>query len=262
MKSMRIGGGDLYYVDHGSGTPLLLVHGFALDHTMWENQIEVLSDRYRVVAPDLQGFGRSPVRGDATTMEQMADDLAALLDGLSIPRVVLGCLSMGGYVAFQFWRRHAARLQGLILCDTRPTADTPEAAAARLEMADRVLREGLRPLVDSMLPRLFSETTCRQWPELVEQIRDVMMSGNPRGIAAAARGMAQRPDMTEFLGQIHCPTLALVGRDDAFSPPEAVRGMARAIPGAQYVEIADAGHLAPLEKPEEVNQAIIHFMPA
>ena len=140
---------------------------------------------------------------------------------------------MGGYIAFQFWRRYAARLRGLILCDTRAAADTPEAAAARRVMAERVLREGPAPLVETMLPRLLGETTRRQRPELVENVRRVMMAADPRAIAAAARGMAERPDMTASLPQIRCPTLVVVGSEDAISPPAEMRGIAEAIPGAE-----------------------------
>ena len=167
MKSLSVNGAELWYLDRGAGRPLLLVHGFPLDHTMWAGQIESLASQCRVIAPDLPGFGRSPPGGnDTATMEQFADDLAALLDGLGIrePAVVCG-LSMGGYIALQFWRKYAARLAGLILCDTRATADTPEAAAARQTMAARVLREGTAPLVETMLPKLLAETTRQRRPQ-------------------------------------------------------------------------------------------------
>ena len=285
MKSISVNGTELWYVDRGAGLPLLLVHGFPLDHTMWAGQIAALAggtneflvgEAYwagpgqtkisappcRVIAPDLRGFGRSPRRGDDTvTMDQFADDLAGLLDGLAIREPVVLCgLSMGGYIAFQFWRRHAARLRGLILCDTRAAADTPEAAAARHGMAERVLREGPAPLVESMLPRLFAETTRQRQPQVIERLRSVMMSGDPRGIAAAARGMAERPDMTPMLGEIRCPTLVLVGQNDVISTPAEMRGIAAAIPGAKFVEISAAGHLAPLENAAEVNAAIAKFL--
>ena len=133
-------------------------------------------------------------------MEQFADDLAAWLDALAIREPVVFCgLSMGGYIAFQFWRRFAARLRGLILCDTKAVADTPEGAAARQSTAERVLREGTAPVVEAMLPKLLAESTERQRPELVERLRSMIAAGNPQGIAAAARGMAERPDMTGAL---------------------------------------------------------------
>lgn len=298
MKSISVGGTEIWCVDCGIGLPLLLVHGFPLDHTIWAGQIDALagqasqpaeeptrnimvgeafmsakpqtkqsvppasSPAIRVIAPDLRGFGRSPAqKEDTMTMDQFADDLVGLLDVLSIREPVVLCgLSMGGYVALQFWRKHAARLRGLILCDTRATADTAEAAAARRVMADRVLREGPAPLVEGMLPRLFAESTRRGQPQIVTELRRVMMAADPHGIATAARGMAERPDMTASLSQIQCPTLVIVGQDDAISPPAEMRGMAEAIPGAKLVEIPAAGHLAPLENPAAVNAAIAEFI--
>lgn len=250
----------LWQLDRGSGAPLLLVHGFPLDHTMWAGQIAELSNSVRVIAPDLRGFGSSPTRGEKATMVQFADDLAALLDHLAIREPVVLCgLSMGGYIAFQFWRKYADRLRGLILCDTRAAADTPEAAAGRHAMAERVLREGPGPLVDAMLPKLFAESTRQQRPEIVEGLRRVMMANDPRGIAAAARGLAERPDMTAVLAEIRCPTLVVVGQSDAISPPGEMRGIASAIPGADFVEISAAGHMSPLENPAEFNAAALKF---
>jgi pimeloyl-ACP methyl ester carboxylesterase len=194
-------------------------------------------------------------------MADFADDLVALLDALQISEPVVFCgLSMGGYVAFQFWRKHADRLRAMILCDTRAVADTPEAAAARAAMADRVLREGPAPLMETMLPRVLGATTRRQRPDLVENVRQVMLATDPRGLAAASRGLAERPDMTASLPQIGCPTLVVVGSEDAVSGPAEMRGIAEAIPGARFVEIPSAGHLAPLEKPAVVNAAIAEFL--
>jgi 3-oxoadipate enol-lactonase len=261
MKTERVNGVELAYVDRGVGATLLLVHGFPLNHAMWNAQIDELSRHGRVIAPDLRGFGQSGVSEAPVTMEQFADDLAALLDALRVNEpIVLGGLSMGGYIAFQFWRKYAARLRGLVLCDTRAAADTPEAAAARRDMADRVLREGPAPLVDSMIPRLFSPATLREQPELVDALRCVMMAADRRGIAAAARGMAERPDATPLLDQIACPTLVLVGEHDALSPPAEMGAIARAIPRARLVQVAGAGHVSPVERPAEVNAAIGEFL--
>lgn len=287
MKSVSVNGTELWYVDRGAGVPLLLVHGFPIDHSMWAGQINGLGRQsgdtlvgeafwpgmpatasgqaarpaIRVIAPDLRGFGRSPATDDKVTMEQFADDLAGLLDVLAIREPVVLCgLSMGGYIAFQFWRRHASRLRGLILCDTRAAADSPEVAANRLVMADRVLREGVAPLADGMLPRLFAKNTQQNYPGLIEGLRTVMLANKPRGVAAASRGMAERPDMTSQLGEIRCPTLILVGENDVSSPPAEMRGIAQAIPGAKFIEIPDGGHMAPLENPAAVNAAIAHFV--
>jgi len=257
---VNVPGTQLWFKDVGQGVPLLLVHGFPLDHTMWSAQIDALPSRCRLIAPDLRGFGRSPLGADddVLTMERLADDLAMLLDALEIGGPVVLCgLSMGGYVALQFVRQYASRLRGLILCDTRAAADSPEAAAARLAMADRVLREGNGPLVEAMLPRILSGSTARNHPRVLEALRRVMMGTSPRTVAAAQRGMARRPDMTAALARISCSTLVLVGAEDASSPPAEMRAMADAIAGARYVEIPEAGHLAPLENPAAVNAAIL-----
>ncbi|MEN6452513.1 MAG: alpha/beta fold hydrolase [Thermoguttaceae bacterium] len=261
MKSLKLNGRDIGYEDFGQGRPLLLVHGFPLDHTMWSEQHPLASERVRVIAPDLPGFGRSSLRGDVVTMEQFADDLAGLLDALGVAEPIVLCgLSMGGYIAFQFWRKYAARLGAMILCDTRAATDSPDAATGRRVMAERVQREGPAPLIDSMLPRVLGATTQRERPQLVESLRGVMMSNPPRGIAAAARGMAERPDMTAALAEIRCPTLVVVGAEDAASPPAEVRAMAQSIPGARYIEVPAAGHLSPLENPAAFNAAVTEFL--
>jgi 3-oxoadipate enol-lactonase len=235
MKSIPLRDIQAACVDRGEGVPLVLVHGFPLDHAMWEGQIAGLArqqgdllvgeaympaqgdrkltqPRCRVIVPDLRGFGRSPLGSDRdddeTTMERFADDLAEMLDALTIREpIVLGGLSMGGYIALQFWRKYADRLRGLIFCDTRAVADSPEAAAGRRATADRVLREGPGLLTASMLPRLFSPTSSKRNPPMVETIRNVMAAGDPRGLAAAMRGMAARPDMTASLAEIRCRRL-------------------------------------------------------
>ena len=261
MKTQTAGGIEMATVDRGSGPPLLLVHGFPLDHSMWNAQIEALSADYRVIAPDLRGFGRSEVTPGKVTMQQLADDLAALLERLGVEEPVVFCgLSMGGYVAWQFWRRHRARVRGLILCDTRAVADTAEQAAGRLAMADRVVREGPAPLVAGMMPKLFARGAVEADHEVVESLRRVMLGSDPEGIAAAGRGMAERPDVTATLSRIDCPSLVIVGQLDAISTVEEMRRIAAAIPGARFVEIAGSGHMSPMEKPAEVSGAIADFL--
>ena len=261
MKKERVNDIDLAIVDRGSGPTLLFVHGYPLDHRMWYAQIEPFSQRCRIVAPDLRGFGLSDVTEGKVTMEQMADDLAALLDTLKLDEPIIYCgLSMGGYIAWEFCRKYGSRLRGLILCDTRAAADTPEAAAVRLVMADRVIAEGPQPLVDVMMPKLFAEKTVKSQPRVVESLREVMMATDPKAIAATGRGMAERRDATEMLGQIDCTTLVLVGQHDALTPPEEMEKIAEGIPNSRFVTIPDAGHMSPMEKPADVNAAITAFL--
>lgn len=266
MKTIRCGTIDLHTIDVGQGPPVLLVHGFPLDHGMWQSQMEELSRDHRVIAPDLRGFGQSklpdgPLAADAVTMEQYADDLALLLDGLAVRDSVTFCgLSMWGYIAWQFWRRHANRLARLILCDTRAVADSPDAAKGRLDTAKKVLAEGSGVVAQGMLPKLIAAGTVEQQPHIKQQLAATMSGTSPAGIAAALRGMAVRPDVTSWLPSINVPTLVLVGAEDAIAPPAEMRSIAAAIPGAQFVEIAAAGHMAPLENPAASNAALRKFL--
>jgi len=241
--------------------PLVLVHGFPLDHSMWHTQIELLSSSFLVIAPDLRGFGGSPAVAGTATMEQMADDLAALLDALDVDEPVVLCgLSMGGYVGFQFWRKHRARLRALVLCDTRAVADTSEAAAGRLKLAETVLRDGTGPLADAMIPKLFAPATIERETEMVESQRQVILAASREGVAAALRGMAARPSAVDYLPQIALPTLVVVGSDDVISTPDEMRGIAAAIPGSDVVVIPHSGHMTPLENPAAFNVAIERFL--
>jgi 3-oxoadipate enol-lactonase len=260
-KRVAIGDVTFAVADHGAGPPLLLVHGFPLDHTMWCGQWEMLSADFRVLAPDLRGFGGSGGAADVVTMERFADDLALLLDALDIREpVALGGLSMGGYIAWEFWRRHRARLRALILCDTRAAADPPEARQNRWRTAERALAEGVGFLADTMLARLFAPATCQRQPQLIEATRQVLLAATPQAVAAASRGMAERPDSRVLLETIDIPTLVLCGVEDAISPVAEMRGMASRIRGARFVEIPDAGHMSPLENPRAVNAAFRDFL--
>ena len=261
MPSVSISGTDLNYVDEGRGPVLLLVHGFPLDHTMWQYQIADLKDEMRVIAPDLRGFGMSGVTAGTVTMAQMADDLAGLLDALRISEPVYFCgLSMGGYVAWQFIERHRKRLAGVILCDTRAVADTPKERETRLETAEKVVKEGPGFIAEAMPKRLFAERTHQEQPKVVQETREVIRRTAPEGIAAAARGMAARPDVSGKLGGMEIPALVIVGSEDAISKAEEMRTIAEELPISMFVEIPGAGHMSPLEAPDVVNRAISDFV--
>lgn len=261
MKQISLSSLSLQVVDQGSGPVVLLVHGFPLDHSMWRSQIDALSGDFRVLAPDLRGFGGSEGEGDSWTMELLADDLAELLDVLGVSSPIAFCgLSMGGYIAWQFLRRHERRVNRLILCDTRAAPDTVEIAKGRRELAERVLHEGAAIVEAAMIPKMFAATTRERHPERILATRDVILQTRPASIAAALRGMAARGDATDLLPRISVPTLVVCGAEDLISPVSEVREMTARIPGAQFVEIADAGHMAPLEQPETVTQALHEFL--
>lgn len=260
-KRIHLDGIHLHIADAGTGPPLLLVHGFPLDHRMWQAQIDGFKSTHRVIAPDLRGFGGSDVTEGTVPMERIADDLAALLDALEVSEPVTLCgLSMGGYIAWQFFQRHRPRLSRLILCDTKAAADTPEARQSRLETAARVLEEGPDFLAENMPPKLFAQQTIETRPDIVEGVQSVIRKTHPHGIAAASLGMAARPDATGLLEQIDVPALVIVGIEDRISTVEEMRSIAETIPSAKFCEVARAGHMAPLENPGDVNAAIRQFV--
>jgi pimeloyl-ACP methyl ester carboxylesterase len=260
-RTVRAGQIELFVAERGEGMPVVFAHGFPLDYTMWENQLCTLGANWRVIAPDLRGFGRSQVGAGAATMEAMADDLAALLPALGIDQpIVLVGLSMGGYVAFQFWRKHRKLLRGLVLCDTRSIADTAEAAAGRRKLAAQTLAEGPAPVAAGMLPKLFGPHAREHDPATIEATRQVILSTLPQGIAAALEGMAARPDATSYLAEIALPTLVVVGQDDAISSVDEMRTLAHGIKGSEFVVIPRSGHMTPLENPAEFNEALEQFL--
>jgi 3-oxoadipate enol-lactonase len=261
MPYVELSTGRLHFVEQGQGTPLLLVHGYPLDHSMWQGQLDRLSDICRLIAPDLRGFGLSDATVGTVTMAQMADDLAAMLDTVGVRQPVVFCgLSMGGYVAWQFALRHRSRLAKLIVCDTRAVADSPQAAAVRLETVQRVLTVGSSVAADALLPNLFAPVTYQEQPKIVEATRQIMLQTKPEGIAAALRGMAERPDVTSQLPMIDVPSLVICGQHDGISPPAEMKRIADQLPNARFVEIGAAGHMAPLEQPAAVNQVIREFV--
>ncbi len=261
MQHVAVSNGTLNVYAQGKGLPLLFVHGFPLNHSMWQSQIDAFNKKHRVIAPDLRGFGESTVTAGTVTMEDMADDLHGLIHAAMVDRPVVFCgLSMGGYIAWQFFRKYRAQLGALIPCDTRATPDSAEAAAGRHKLAEAVMSEGPSAAAEPMLAKLMSPKTTERWPDLVANVRSMILRNKPAGIAAALRGMAERPDCTEMLGQIDVPTLVICGQDDQVTPSAEMQQMAAAIPHAQFVQIPNAGHLAPLENPDAVNGAISRFL--
>jgi len=256
----QIGRVELAWEEAGQGLPVVLLHAFPLNRTMWTPQVKELAARYRVITPDFRGHGESGAVDEDSTMERLAEDVRGLLDALGLERVALGGLSMGGYAAFAFLRKHAARVSALILADTRAGADSEEGRQARHENAALVEKEGAGALAERLLPKLLGASTHAQRPEVVQAVREMILSTPPVGIARALRGMAARADSTPLLGTIKVPTLVLVGEEDVLTPPAESEAMAKAIPGAQLVKIAKAGHLSNLEQPAAFNQALQGFL--
>lgn len=260
MVKARVRGLELAYTDAGAGTPVVLLHGFPFNCSLWRAQAAALAAHHRVVAPDLRGFGESTVAEEPATMAAMAEDVAALLDELQLERVTLGGLSMGGYVALAFYRLFPRRVRALVLADTRPQADTAEARTGRETMAQRALAEGMHTIADAMLPKLLTPATHAARPEIVAHVREMILTTPPAGAAAALRGMALRRDQTNLLPNILAPTLIIVGSEDTITPPTDAELMRREIRGARLVVIAGAGHCSNLERADEFNEALRKFL--
>ena len=249
----------------GEGPAVMLLHGFPFHRGMWDAQIEGLSDEFRVIAPDLRGFGRSTLAKknvvDGIGMDQFAADAAAVLDELGVEEAVtLVGFSMGGYAAWQFALRYPERLRALVLVDTRAAADADAARDGRLKMAEAALVACDSAPVQVMLPKLLAAATIETRPDIVDRVRAFMEQATGEAIAAAQRGMARRQDVRGRLGEITCPALGIVGSADAISPPAEMHEIVAALPRARLVEIENAGHSTPLENPAAVTAAIREFV--
>jgi 3-oxoadipate enol-lactonase len=248
------------YRDEGAGRPIVFLHAFPLNQTMWDEQVAAFASTYRVITFDWRGFGESRLRDGVSTMEDFADDLAGLLHRLSIDQAIICGLSMGGYASFAFHRKYSGRISALILADTRATPDNEEGKRGRYEMAELARDKGAPALVDKMLPRLLGETTQRNRPAVVERVKSMIESGQPEGIARALQAMAGRPDSTDLLPQIGYPALIIVGNEDKLTPPSEAEKMDQAIPDSTLAIIDDAGHLPNIEQPESFNGVISQFL--
>ncbi|ROO89839.1 pimeloyl-ACP methyl ester carboxylesterase [Actinocorallia herbida] len=254
---------QLYARDVGQGTPLVLLHAFPLSSSMWLPQREALAGRFRIITPDLRGFGGSVLGAEEPSVETMADDVAALLKSKNIPRAVIGGLSMGGYVAMALCRRHPDRVRGLVLADTKATADADAARENRLRTADRIIAENsVAVLTEELLPKLIGPTTMRQRALVYGRIRGLVQSTPPKAAAWAQRAMAARPDSTETLRAVRAPALVIVGAEDGITTEADARHMADALPNGELHVIPRSGHLTSIEQPDLFNQSVADFVSA
>ncbi|GIV88443.1 MAG: alpha/beta hydrolase [Chloroflexus sp.] len=250
-------GAQIHYTDVGSGLPVVLLHAFPLSSALWRTQLTTLTDRFRMIAPDLRGFGNSPPIPLPQSLDDYAADVIALLDALGIERAVVAGLSMGGYIAFAILRQAPERIGGLLLADTRATADTDTARANRAANAELVLREGSAALAERLLPNLLAPTAAES---LRAELQAIAAANPPESIAAALHAMAARPDSTSLLSQIRVPVTVVVGAEDTLTPPSEARTMHEAIPGSRFVVIPGAGHLSAIERPAEFNLALAELV--
>jgi 3-oxoadipate enol-lactonase len=253
----KISAKGVTYLDAGKGPTVLLLHAFPLSSAMWRQQIEALRKDYRIVAPDFRGFGSTPGFAGPPSVDQMADDAAALLDDLKVQGpVVVGGLSMGGYVALAFARRHASRLRALILADTKAEADDAAAAANRDKMIDFASKNPSPAVIERMMPVVVCANTIAKRPEVIETVRHIASLQAPAGIVNALKALRDRPDATPNLKDVAVPTLVIVGREDALTPPAVAEKLTAGIHGARLVVLENAGHYSNLEQPEGFNQAV------
>ncbi len=262
MPTIKSGDAEIFYEAQGDGPPVVLLHAFPANHELWLPAAKALTSRYRVIVPDLRGHGASEAGEGPATMEKHAADLARLLDDAEVGRAALAGVSIGGYVLFEFWRRYRGRVASLALIDTKAQPDNDQARANRLQSAAGVLEKGVEPFVDTMLPKLFGETTQRTRPDLMNSARKLMMKMSPQDVNLVQRGMAERPDSVPTLKTINVPTLVVVGDEDIVSAPADAELMCQNIPNAQMKVIPRAGHYAVWEQPEDVGKVLRQFLDA
>ncbi len=259
--------GGVHFIESGVGPPLVLLHAFPLDARMWNGARTHLEENARVITPDQRGMGESPLDGspapslaeerasaravDQPSLDTAAADVLALLDVLGLPQVVLGGCSMGGYVAMAVLRAAPERVAGLVLADTKAVADNEEQRAQRLAAADRAERDGIEGwLADNSLPGLLGRTTRKERSDVVAEVRGLIETQSPTGVAWAQRAMAARPDNTDLLRGFTGPALVIVGEEDTLTTPEDARDLAATLPKSELAKVPGAGHLLPVERPD------------
>lgn len=259
MPTAQINDFPMHYLDLGVGTPLVLLHGFPLDSRIFKHQADAFKDRYRVIAPDLRGFGQST----ATTpfsLNQLADDVHLLLQQIGASPCILGGLSMGGYVAQSYIRKYPADVKALILFNTKSESDNEQQQQGRNKMIESVRYGGSRVVAEQMLPNMLGPKTKETNPALVAEVTGIMQACPALTIEHALEALRDRDDHRSTLPQIKVPSLIITGESDAISGPSIMQPIAKAIPGSAYQVIPNAGHLSTLENPSAVNAVLEAFL--
>jgi 3-oxoadipate enol-lactonase len=259
---LEVPGGSIEYEIAGprNGVPVVFVHGFPFSRAMWAPQVEALKSDHHVVTYDVRGHGGSDAGDGQYTVELFVDDFVALLDRLHLKSVVGVGLSMGGYILLRAIERHPERFRGLVLCDTRSEADGNDAKIKRARQAADVREKGLASFTENFIRAVFAGSTLAEKSELVESIRSVITATSPIAVAGTLIALAGRTDSSPSLFRIAVPTLILVGREDALTPPSASQAMKDKIPGAEMRVIPGAGHLSNLENPGQFTNHLAGFL--
>ena len=258
MKT-NVNGVTIAYEDRGTGPPIVFLHAFPLNRSMWAPQAAVLSRQFRTIAIDLRGLGESDAPHWRYSLEQYARDVKELLAGLGVPKALFVGLSMGGYLEFALYRMYPEITLGLVLADTRAEPDKPEQIQWRFNLAQRTAATGPAAVIAEMLPKLLAPQRYDRDPNLVAQVKAMLSVAPIPGIVGALMAMAERPDSTTLLSSIAIPTLVIVGADDVLTPPADAERIASGIAGAELVVIPDAGHLSNLEQPDRFTSAVEGF---
>lgn len=242
------------------GPPVVLIHGFPFSQEMWTPQIGVLSPRFRVIAYDVRGHGKSPPGDGQYTLEFFVDDLIGLLDHLKIDRAILCGLSMGGYIALRAVERDPGRVRALVLCDTRSEADSNEAKLKRAATIKMVRKHGTALFAEGFVKSIFAPETFTANPDAVAMIKRIIQDSPPAGICGTLLALASRTDTTAGLPRIAVPTLILVGDQDGLTPPTAAEAMREKIPNSKMYVLPQAAHMSNLENPREFNARLLDFL--
>lgn len=260
MPSATTNDASIHYLDKGKGANILvLLHGFPLSGEMWSPQVDAFAGDWRVIVPDFRGFGKSGETGPFS-IEQLADDVHALIQQLKLEKIVLAGLSMGGYVSLAYIKKYPQTLRGLILLDTKAQPDTADGKTTRDRMIAIAHQKGAKAIADLMLPKLVPEEVIQHRPQITRALRQMMETTPPATIAHALAAMRDRPDTTEVLAKVAVPALCIVGEKDGITPPEVMRAMQEKIPKGQIKLILGAGHMSNMEQPSLVNAAIKQFL--
>lgn len=260
MNRIHSSDADIAYEILGSGSPVVLLHPFPVNHEFWLPASKALQSRYQLILPDLRGHGHSGIGEGPATMAKHAADLARILAEEKIDRAIFVGVSIGGYALFEFWRRHPGRVRALVLCNTKAQADTPEARNARLQAANDVLERGTEQFFQTTVKKLLAQTTLSTRPDLAAGALRMMRKMSPEDVALVQRGMAERPDSSETLKTINVPTVLITGDEDVFSGPPEAELMRQNIANGELRVIPKAGHYAPWEQPEQATKLLRQFL--
>jgi len=240
--------------------PILFVHGFPFDHTMWHSQIDEFNKDYFCISYDIRGLGESPAGDGQFTMESSVDDLEIIIEELKLNKPILCGLSMGGYISLRALERMEERFSATILCDTRSEADNNEGRFKRAAGIKRINKEGLALFAKDFITNCFGDVFKQMKGDDLQKIIEKSSRFNPAGVKGSLLAMLSRSDTTASLGKINIPTLLICGEEDALTPPSIMKDMFHKINNAEFVEIPKAGHMTPIENPLLVNKSIRDFL--